>query len=611
MKKNRQRFAISVLTIIAMVFTLMPVMGSAAETQAAGKETVINTKATAYNPIDKVIFTERTDGRYDVSVHLDKSVYENASYADVSGWIVKDVIGNNARTLTGWDNETVKNKNYTMKISTSIWTSGSVAPGETIKLGSGAYNGIAQSKYVYGINGDSKLIEAAKSFTAPSAAVKPEPTPEPEQKKDLFDKVTGYTYDLTGKYKSVYMNVKAKSGPEKGEKLWIYNRSDGKIYGDSSTDTISAIISRENKDGSTENNFDLGEKTCQWVIVSAAGDADAVKAEAAKVSPNGNGTMKMMSSAKIINERVPGLNGKVSYSSSRYDRIGVNVDATSYYIPPDIIEVCNYNKSTGEETKYKTFTFGADDQKQKGSFTVSNLTPGTTKYYTVYVSAIIGGQKFTRHDGQYHTVKSASFKKASVAPVKMTPKKAKIVVNVPATQAASGLSTMYVYKGSKKIKTLKSNGKTSISFTYTGSKASSSSYKVKSVCAKKTSISNVSSSKKPYSNTYKQPGYITGNINNIVPYGKAAFEPWQVSYYNGKVTVTGYIANNRIFKLKSYKFKVTVSSKGSKIATKTVTYKNIKPYAIKKVSFTMSTKKYPDFRNNSAGWSVRNVSTKW
>lgn len=78
-----------------------------------------------------------------------------------------------------------------------------------------------------------------------------------------------------------------------------------------------------------------------------------------------------------------------------------------------------------------------------------------------------------------------------------------------------------------------------------------------------------------------------------------------------KVTVTGYIANNRIFKLKSYKFKVTVSSKGSKIATKTVTYKNIKPYAIKKVSFTMSTKKYPDFRNNSAGWSVRNVSTKW
>ena len=56
------------------------------------------------------------------------------------------------------------------------------------------------------------------------------------------------------------MNVKAKSGPEKGQKLWIYNRSDGKIYGDSSTDTISAIISRENKDGSTENNFDLGKK---------------------------------------------------------------------------------------------------------------------------------------------------------------------------------------------------------------------------------------------------------------------------------------------------------------------------------------------------------------
>ena len=51
--------------------------------------------------------------------------------------------------------------------------------------------------------------------------------------------------------------------------------------------------------------------------------------------------------------------------------------------------------------------------------------------------------------------------------------------------------------------------------------------------------------------------------------------------------------------------------KTQKIATKTVTYKNIKKYAKKKVTITIKTKKKPDFVNYSAGWGTSNVSTKW
>ena len=51
--------------------------------------------------------------------------------------------------------------------------------------------------------------------------------------------------------------------------------------------------------------------------------------------------------------------------------------------------------------------------------------------------------------------------------------------------------------------------------------------------------------------------------------------------------------------------------KNQKIATKTVTYKNIKKYAKKKVTITIKTKKKPDFVNYSAGWGTSNVSTKW
>lgn len=650
MKKNYKKRAISTLSMIAMMFTLIPVTGNAADVptgksvsaqdvapQSTGEGTVISTTATAYNPIDKVIFTERSDGRYDVQVHFDKNVYNNASYSVINSWVVKDIVsgtaqGTKARTLTGWDDDTVQKNNYTMRISSSEWKSSSVAPGETIKLGAGAYNGQELSadkttwnqKYVYGVTGDSKLIEAAKNFTAPSNVVTPTPSPEPipspestpspepapSQKVDLFDKVTGYTYDLSGKNKSIYMDVKAKSRPEKGERLWIYNKSDGKLYGDSSTDTISAIISRENKNGSTENDFDLGEKKCQWIIVSAP-DVATAKSEAEKATPNGNGTMTMLSRAQIINVRMPGSAGRLDYSSSRYDQIGLRVNATASYNPPDRIEIRNFNKTTGAESTLKTFSFGVDDQKQEGSCTVSNLAPGSTRYYTIYVSSIVGGQLYTRHDGTYYTVKSAAFKKASVSPVKMTSKKAKIVVNVPGTQAAKGLSTMYVYKGNKKIKTLKSNGKTSIAFTYKGSKASASSYKVKSVCAKKTSVSNVSAAKKPYANTYKVPGHINGNIGSITRYGTACFEPWQVTYYNSKVTVTGYVVNNRIFKLKSCKVKMIVYNNGKKVGTKTVTYKNTKPNAIRKVSFTMSTKSSPDFRNQLTTWNCKMLSAKW
>ena len=75
--------------------------------------------------------------------------------------------------------------------------------------------------------------------------------------------------------------------------------------------------------------------------------------------------------------------------------------------------------------------------------------------------------------------------------------------------------------------------------------------------------------------------------------------------------MTGYIVNNRMFTLKKYKFKVEAYNDGKKVASKTVTYKNIKKYAYKKVTITMKTKKAPDFVNKGAGWSVTNLVTKW
>lgn len=235
-----------------------------------------------------------------------------------------------------------------------------------------------------------------------------------------------------------------------------------------------------------------------------------------------------------------------------------------------------------------------------------------SKHYTVHlIRTDSSGTEYEYIDNQYWTLKSASFKTPSVSGVKFAPKKAKLIINVPSTQAGKGLSTMHVYKGNKKIKTIKSNGKTRITFVYSGSKASTSSYKVKAVCAKNTKITKTSKAKKPVASKYKRQGWINPNINAITPYATATFVPWEMSYYNGKVTVTGYVVNNRIFKLKTYKVKVGVGVDNKIYASTTKTYKNVKDSTIKKVKFSFKSKKALDFVNNSPTWSVRTLKSVW
>lgn len=84
-----------------------------------------------------------------------------------------------------------------------------------------------------------------------------------------------------------------------------------------------------------------------------------------------------------------------------------------------------------------------------------------------------------------------------------------------------------------------------------------------------------------------------------------------MSYYNGKVTVTGYVVNNRIFKLKTYKVKVGVGVDNKIYASTTKTYKNVKDSTIKKVTFSFKSKKALDFVNNSPTWSVRTLKSVW
>lgn len=404
-------------------------------------------------------------------------------------------------------------------------------------------------------------------------------------------------------YTEVYATFRGTQGPNAGETLYAYNLDDKSIYGSSNSRTVKVWIYRNKI-----NAFNIADQSPRrWMLVSAKDPNTA--ASIAEASASKATSLAFDSPAKISLEMEDVY--RFGSTSTRYDQATIAVYRDKNYNTgyADGVEIYNYVKGKGEADLYQEFSF--DSERDHGTFKLTGLLPGTTRYYTVHTIRYKNGLEYNYWDGYYYTVRTENFKAPGFSAVKMGPKQVKMLIKVPEDQRAAGLSTMYVYRGSKKIKTLKSNGKATITFTYSAKKANSYKYKVKAVCAKKTSITKSTSAKKPKSNSYKRPGRLNSNIDQITPYRTAKFVPWQISYYDKKIKVTGYIVNNRMFKMKKYKFKVYVYNNNKKIATKTVTYKNIKKYAKKKVTITIKTKKKPDFVNFSTGWGTSNVTTNW
>ena len=604
MNTVQRRFVVSLITIIALVFTMIPTIGiQRAEAASAGSSVVQHITATTQFPIKKIEYAYNGDNTFNMKLTLDFTVYQGTTM-DLEQL-------NDSEIYISSSDRSIAAMNVNLDTSDDEMTIDLVKQGaKTVKAGESYYIKI----YLFHSAQDAAYAGyddfENKYFTAPTVA----DVTDPDVTKDIFQSIERYTLkeslsDTKEEYEDIFVEFKAQVKSGTGNYLYAFNKNDNGLYGVSSatnSDTVSALIYRN----LSSNPIDFTGKKSNWVLI-AAPDKDTAKAKIGSIISNGNGKNLSLPAASTIKGRVP-TEYRVTQTSSRYDQMKVTVDVSDNpFNTVDTIEVYNYNKGVGEGSLYKTLTPSESGANRSASFTVTGLLPATTKYYSVHLIRDMNGMQYAYADGRYHAPKSASFAKASLSSVKLKPKKAKIVVKVPSTQAASGLTTMYVYKGNTKIKTLESNGKTTLSFTYNAKKASSSKYKVVSVCKKKTSIKTTSNTQVPASNTYTQIKKLPSNLNNITPYATARFVPCSVNYYNGKVKVTGYIVNNRIFKLKKAKVKVTVKNSGTTIGSKTVTYKNIKRSSKKKVTITFKTKKYPDFRNLTTNINQSTYSCKW
>ena len=597
MKKNTKKRRTIRRLLIATAFALLMIPASVSA-DVVGKKITQESTPEKQNPLSKIEYTYRSDGKFDMVLtfdifaakyavwHVDNAreyVLEVRSKTQNNQLIGSQIIKSaDIRELNG---KLVYDFKNVQKVPV-------VRPGEELSISFEFFSDYDKKQYAnYGENFQPRTVWAPEA-------------PNP----NLLEGMTGYgqvekmASDGT-EYTEVYATFRGTQGPDAGEKLWAYNLDDKNIYGSSNSRTVKVWIYRNKI-----NAFNIADQSPRrWMLVSATDPNTA--ASIAEASASKATSLAFDSPAKISYEMEDVY--RFGSTSTRYDQATIAVYRDKNYNTgyADGVEIYNYVKGKGEADLYREFSF--DSERDHGTFKLTGLLPGTTRYYTVHTIRYKNGLEYNYWDGYYYTVRTENFKAPGFSAVKMGPKQVKMLIKVPEDQRAAGLSTMYVYRGSKKIKTIKSNGKATITFTYSAKKANSYKYKVKAVCAKKTGITKSTSAKKPKSNTYKRPGRLNSNIDQITPYRTAKFVPWQISCYDKKIKVTGYIVNNRMFKMKKYKFKVYVYNNNKKIATKTVTYKNIKKYAKKKVTITIKTKKKPDFVNYSTGWGTSNVSTKW
>ncbi len=596
MKKNTKKRRTIRRLLIATAFALLMIPASVSA-DVVGKKITEPYKPEKQNPLSKIEYTYRSDGKFDMVLTFDIFAAQYGVYHvdNARDYVLEVYSKTQNNQLIGFQiiNSTdIRKLNgklvYDFKNAQKVPI---VRPEEELSISFKFYSDYNNDQYANYNNFQPRTIWAPEA-------------PNP----NLLEGMTGYgqvekVHPNGTEYTEMYATFYGTQRPDAGEKLWAYNLDNKSIYGSSNSRTVKVWIYRNKID-----EFNIADQNSRrWMLVSAK-DKDTA-ASIAEASASKATSLAFDSPAKISLEMEDVY--RFGSTSTRYDQATVAVykDKNNNTGYANGVEIYNYVKGKGEADLYQEFSF--DSGKDHGKFNLTGLLPGTTRYYTVHTIRYNNNLEYNYWDGYYYTVRTENFKAPGFSAVKMGPKQVKMLIKVPEDQRAKGLSTMYVYRGSKKIKTIKSNGKATITFTYSAKKANSYKYKVKAVCAKKTSITKSTSAKKPKSNTYKRSGRLNSNIDQITPYATAKFVPWQVTYYDKKIKVTGYVVNNRMFKLKKYKFKVYVYNNNKKIATKTVTYKNIKKYAKKKVTITIKTKKKPDFVNYSAGWGTSNVSTKW
>ena len=583
MKRSKRKLAISLLTIIAMVFTLIPCMGGSIADAATGDRTEVSNYATDQNPIDKVIFEERSDGRFDVYVHFDSSVYNKSYYKEIKGWVVLD--GKQKAIMTGWDNDTVKANNYTMKLSYYKWSDSSVAAGEKMSLAAGAYNdsyyenSSLNYNWVNLQNGNDYAYAGAREFTAPV---------DPIAESKAF---TGFKAEIIYSTNNNFMGVDAHFDSYDGTDKYgnnVFYREDvvkktitcvqNRTYHNE------RIIGYDNPYLDTEYTYYVAKESVLKEKLSTL-----TREEGKKVSLGTETKSKLqsISSYATVTTPKPVLPKITSLSIST----GVKTASLSWK-----------TSSSENITGYEVCRYYGSSFKKKYTVTSRYLKAaipykGTSKFKVRIYYKDPNGKTYY---GSYTTLKSCTSKQISAATgsvTKISDKKARITIN---KSTGSTGTIVYQYTGGKWVKLGSTTGS---SYTTTKNTAGKKKYKLKSY-VKDAGKTYYSSS---YSKTYSPKANVaTFSYSNYPASYEQLSHYWRPNkiYYSGsKVVVNGKFINTHIYSLDYCKIKLTVKCQGKVIGTKIINSGKLKPNQVKKMTVKLD--------NSKSGYDLRAGGLSW
>lgn len=583
MKQSRRRLAIRLLTIIAMVFTLILCMGTEVA-EAATNDLVQTYTPTKSCPISKVEFVPQSNGQFNLKITVNLDVLKNAGYFGgdyyyhisaknkaTNKWFANDEgpLGSmSGETVYEYKYDLAKNPNYSLTQNQEI----------AIKFSLLDKNPQLDPDPV---NNPTELVCAAPSlFTGFSAEYKEGESDEWVEVK--YDSYSGDDY----KY-NIYLRENPSAGTIKAISYGDVYRSKYDYQFKPATKYIYYVA----KESSFETILpDLYGKVRSTEAAFSAED----KAKLCTISAYASVTVPGPRIVNVNNLKVsPGIRQASLTWKYNYETILPNV--TGFYV-----RVYSSNGSLYKKYEYTDYKI---QDSVYCSATYSIPYKGTY-YFTVTPYYVYGGKNYEGTTTAKVACKSKSLSAPTGSVTKISDKKVRITI-----KKAPGSTGTIVYQstGGKLVKLGSTKG---TSFTTTKNIAGKKKYKFLSYVVDRGTTYNGK-----YSSTYSPKANVAtfSYSNRPASYSKYNhyWRPTKMYYSGSKVVVTGKFINTHLYYLNYVKIKITVKCQGKVIGTKVVNSGRINSNQVKKMTIKLDKSKTGyDLRAGGIDWSYKVVSWK-
>ena len=587
MKKTKHRLAVSILTIIAMVVTLIPAMGGA-EAAADTSGSILQKKtATRENPVKEVIYTYQNDGTYYVSIVADLSVYTSEELKTATSWGAASYSLNGGRCLglLGGPYDFSKGGVFTQEISGE--RNNRVKPGEEFWIK------FELCDDPFGDEPVSWVSFSKAEFTAPAA---------PVQKTEVFKGMKAEPDILSdGSFNGFNVSFESYEGSCNASfhDNVFYREELGTgelVCIDANHNSNNAVIGTD-KPGYLEC---MGKTFAYYVIKKCVLDEQLPVlsvSQGKKVHIDGSIRNKLKFFGGYAEAKAP--DPDFAAIDSLKITTGVRKANLSWTITDDPSTIDGYEiEQYYGSTKKQTYNVSAKSQySRSGSKSVSIPYSGTSKFRIRTYVKHYNGMSYQSPWSDMESCTSAKLKPSVGSVTKISSKKVRLTV----TKAEGSTGTVIYQLVGKKWKKLGTT--TGKSYTTTKNTAGKRKYKYKSYLKE--------SGKTYYSSSYSKTYSPKSNVMNYSYSGSPAsykayshyWRPVKVYYSGNKVKVKCRFINTHIYRMDYCVVKVKIKCQGKVIGTKTINSGKISPKSTKTMTVTLDKSK--------SGYDLRNGGTDW